>query len=303
MKQNYFTSLPCELIPIIVWDAFLNIWGEISELVTVCKEWYSILTDINSINWPAFGDPYIIIHQTYSALKINKKLLTQFTVYKYLPAFGPDAVLESHQLLDYMHVFCASYNKKTWQYMRLPTTSDIADYIVINNTEQKYKIQKNRTRTYTDLLIKCLTPDAFFYLYQLGEGDASLLFLFVDVLSHITCSVLAGRFALKHINWFIKLLERISSRIIIHRTEEQWASIIQNIHMLRYPAARIRKFVDAINRYAPDLQECILGELIYTNGATKHYLECSRPNSRSSRDRQQKLNIELHYYMHKLNNK
>ena len=131
-----------------------------------------------------------------AALYINLVPVTEFIIKQYFAFCHKET---SGQLYWYMNMFCARYNRKTWQHMRLPTTTDLDKY----NPQQVYHIEAN---TYTRQLIQCSTPDAFFYLYQLTDTPIH----FWNVLFNKINSVFyeRDRFTVKHINWLIKLLDR-----------------------------------------------------------------------------------------------
>lgn len=208
--------LPAELVQIIVWNVFLTD----SSCLLVCKQWYDLLTNINTM----IGLPSA---RMYVALKLNKSVILEETIRCYFPSFIRGATTTYDTA-----TFCACYNKHTWQHMRLPIITDVND---------QYDLAF--TICYNITLQKCRTSEAFFYIYKLG---GTYIFLVPDILLSMTDLAQRGIFALKHVNWFIKqLCYNPVKRIMMcyPYSWEKWRRIFQNLIKLNYPATRMRAFV------------------------------------------------------------
>lgn len=163
--------LPSELISIIVWDAFFDVEliGMFAHmrLLTICRKWHSILTNINTRMVTISDSRHkLIAHRMRTALQINRSVIFPHTIKQYFPILQTDSYTndtnDTNVIVDYMRLFSTSYRKETWQYARLPTQKDLLVYKLFNP-----HYCGDAIGTYTKQLVECWSTDAFFYLYYL----------------------------------------------------------------------------------------------------------------------------------------
>lgn len=230
-------SLPSELVQIIVWDVFF-IHDFPTAILTVSKQWHRFLTNINTM----VKSPKIHRQKMYLALKLNRSIILEATIAKYFPTFTPHQSdqyesdqYESDQYESdrYLDMFCAAYNRRTWQHMYLPILEDF------------HTMSRTGVHHCNDYINKCQSVDAFFYLYKCMEPNP---IPYMKVLYRVCYLTRKGQFALKHLNWLINLLHRDAARIVIFNNVDpdhtRWQYIFRTLIKLNYPLVRIRKFVD-----------------------------------------------------------
>lgn len=124
------SDLPSEILTIIIWRLYLTMWYPVAIKTipsTVCKQWYEILTNINTMVVPVVNElcKYMLEQRIYNALKLNKAIILEKTIAHHFPYFINNSLPEKNYPIV---IFCAAYNKRTWQHMRMPTMADIDDH-------------------------------------------------------------------------------------------------------------------------------------------------------------------------------
>lgn len=272
-------DLPYELVVIIIWNAFLGIKqvGQYAagssnyNMLTVCRQWYDILTDINTMIMPTITS---ITERICIAIRINRAIISPRTIALYFSDFRTDTNLSAVQICYYMDIFCSSYQKEIWQYMRMPSV-EYLDYLSFD---------------LSILLQRCnRSPDAFFYLYHLTKRKINFWYVLYD----LTNWVKSGKYFVKQINWFIKSFERQPTRFYFRDIgSNQLCSIFANLISSRYSFRRIRllfaKLADRLAYY--DCQP-ILRTIIKILCREKYLLL-----SHTYQDRRRNIEEEIAYY-------
>ncbi len=211
-------------------------------LLTVSKQWYNILADINNLT--TFSLDQLGMKQICDALRINRAIIRENTIAQYFPYFKMDHDLSPYTHVAYINIFYIAYHKVSWQHMRIPTLVESEEYLRSN--------MFHRCMEHTQLLLKCRRPDSFFYLHHIVDTN----FYFWNVLDHVATSVSLGYFELKHVNWLIKLYHAKAQRLnmakrlnmaICDQEIELRPNVLRKLVEINYPARRIRLFFDKLD--------------------------------------------------------
>lgn len=300
MDHNFISLFPLEILCIIVWDAFLDaklpakvddkqLLAEIPEtkaqkimtpiedskkiytlnMLTVCKQWYRILTDINSMMVPIRGKRRIIDKRVWTALSINRTVITEATIMQHCPYYQKDSVLTGAMLDSYLELFRTMYRKDTWQNVYLPTAADLKNRNIIA-ANYFYSYGKDY---YTNQLIACRVPDAFYHVYHILNNKI----YFWKVLYHMTVMVKDRRFRLKYVDWFIQLLNKEPQRFWINDewdvNEDMVHFAFRNLVELNYSAKKLRLLVSVV-KAGTKQHLLILKEIIKEYVAKRAKREC-----------------------------
>ena len=274
-------TLLSELVNIIVWHAFLDNDESSLPLLTVCQQWYRILTNINNMVVPCGS---IGREEIYLAIRINRVPIHQTTIAQHFPHFGADSVLTRGKMKRYLDLFCVSYDKQTWQHMLLPTLSHFKD---LGHDD------------YVDRLIGCRTPDAFFYLYHyLGQDylghDVNRNYNFVNILHQLILLVKQKRFVMEQLDQFINAWGSRSITGCDFGTFEN-QSIFFDLIELNYPADRLRFLVEMIDHNIgrcnciASIKKFVIQKII------DGYIDCSKVAT-IDKDRVETIEKELTYW-------
>ncbi len=108
MEQNFFESLAFELLGSIIWHTVFVTIGSIRDksvvyLLQVCRQWYRILININTMVIPISIEERIGKQGLRWALYINRAIIMEGTIAQYLPHYHIDAKpIDKYETVQYL---------------------------------------------------------------------------------------------------------------------------------------------------------------------------------------------------------